>query len=95
MNRRRFSLAGLACVLLISIPASATAVIHAFHEGCLGCSNQENAGPQVCLGCCFFEADWGLPDLNDSHARKALAEQEVRECIRRGGWKECFEKVKE
>lgn len=39
--------------------------IYMFHGGCAGCTQQEINGVDFCAGCCFFDADWNLPDLNN------------------------------
>ena len=36
-----------------------------FHGGCHGCTRQEKEGTDRCFDCCFFEADWSKPDLNN------------------------------
>ena len=41
--------------------------IHIFHGGCYGCKRQFVEGISGCKNCCFFEANWKLPDLNTQH----------------------------
>ena len=41
-----------------------------FHGGCTGCTMQQKKGLGYCVGCQFFEGDWSLPDLNDSHKER-------------------------
>ena len=37
-----------------------------FHGGCNGCTQQAvHDGPKFCMGCCYFNADWSLPSLNN------------------------------
>lgn len=35
-----------------------------FHGGCFGCTVQ-NHNIKTCLGCCYFDANWSLPNLNN------------------------------
>jgi len=41
-----------------------------FHGGCHDCTMQDKLGMGYCVGCQYFNADWKLPDLNDSHIKK-------------------------
>lgn len=38
-----------------------------FHGGCHECTRQqtEPLGTEFCMGCCYFSADWALPNLNN------------------------------
>tara|TARA_R110000868_G_scaffold76573_6_gene220166 strand:- start:4401 stop:4826 length:426 start_codon:yes stop_codon:yes gene_type:complete len=49
-----------------------------FHGGCNGCTMQTKQGIVGCVGCQFFEGNWGLPDLNDSHADEERQMAEIR-----------------
>jgi len=37
-----------------------------FHGGCIGCTRQltEPESVEYCIGCRYFNANWGLPDLS-------------------------------
>jgi hypothetical protein len=35
-----------------------------FHGGCVGCTQQTTHSIEFCRGCCYFSADWSLPDLS-------------------------------
>ena len=37
-----------------------------FHEGCHGCTKQKLVGIDNCVKCCYFRADWKLPNLNNN-----------------------------
>jgi len=39
--------------------------MYVFHGGCHGCTQQERNGVEFCVGCQFFDTDWGLPNLNN------------------------------
>jgi hypothetical protein len=39
-------------------------MIH-FHGGCHGCTQQDIHGTDFCFDCCYFQADWSKPDLNN------------------------------
>jgi hypothetical protein len=47
-------------------------IIH-FHGGCGGCTQQivHLRGIEVCRECCYFDADWKLPNLNNRPPTKA------------------------
>lgn len=34
-----------------------------FHGGCVCCDSQTKFGKERCVGCCYFEANWDLPNL--------------------------------
>ena len=37
-----------------------------YHGGCVGCSrNRKDKEYRKCKKCCFYHADWMLPELND------------------------------
>ncbi len=40
-------------------------VMHLFHGGCHGCTQQETNDIDFCIECKYFDADWGLPSLNN------------------------------
>ena len=56
-----------------------------FHGGCHGCIAQEKYGVTRCVKCCFFDADWNLPDLSENPARDArnARKEEIRELARK------------
>lgn len=38
-----------------------------FHAGCYGCTRREqDGGIYNCTNCCYFDAHWTAPDLNNS-----------------------------
>jgi hypothetical protein len=39
---------------------------------------QKKMGLGYCTGCQYFEANWSLPDLNDSHQTDRDCEENVR-----------------
>jgi len=39
-----------------------------FHGGCLPCTEQKDKGLAYCVGCCYFEADWSLPNLSKDNS---------------------------
>lgn len=45
--------------------------IYMFHGACTGCTQQEINGVDFCVGCCNFDADWDLPDLNNAPPTQA------------------------
>lgn len=46
-----------------------------FHGGCFGCTRQDIQGTEFCMGCCYFDADWDLPSLNNKPLSAAEAER--------------------
>ena len=47
-----------------------------FHGGCHGCTQQDEKGTEHCAGCCNFDCDWSLPDLNNSRPSRDERERE-------------------
>lgn len=39
-----------------------------FHGGCVGCAEQRVPSMSTCVGCCFYQADWTLPDRSRTEA---------------------------
>jgi hypothetical protein len=49
-----------------------------FHGGCHGCTQQYKHGTDFCFDCCYFQADWSKPNLNNEPSSLAdLARQRV------------------
>ena len=42
-----------------------------FHGGCHGCTQQDKHGPDFCFDCCYFDADWNKPNLNNEPPSEA------------------------
>lgn len=42
-----------------------TEKLHLFHGGCHGCTQQKEHGPEFCVKCQYFDANWELPNLNN------------------------------
>jgi len=55
------------------------ALEYRFHGGCEGCSRQKELGVDRCVECQFFDANWDLPNLNNSLPSKAdLKREEIK-----------------
>jgi len=46
-----------------------------FHGGCHGCTQQDKHGPDFCFDCCYFNADWNKPSLNNKPPTPAEIER--------------------
>jgi hypothetical protein len=42
-----------------------------FHGGCHDCTQQDKHGPDFCFDCCYFNADWNKPSLNNKPPSEA------------------------
>ncbi len=42
-----------------------------FHSGCHGCTQQYKHGIDFCFDCCYFQADWSKPGLNNEPSSPA------------------------
>lgn len=54
-----------------------------FHGGCHGCTMQKKEGLGYCTGCRYFEANWSLPDLNDTRKEERMEKERIRDIARR------------
>jgi len=57
-----------------------------FHGGCHGCTQQDIHEVEYCMGCCYFDADWSLPNLSNKPLTNA--EEKRRELLAKYGKKE-------
>lgn len=56
-----------------------------FHGGCHGCTRQETKGVNGCYDCCYFDANWNKPDLNNRPPDEAeLIRRRVKKARRSG-----------
>jgi hypothetical protein len=46
-----------------------------FHGGCIDCTQQLLHGTDFCAGCCYFDAEWDKPNLNNSPPNEADLER--------------------
>ncbi len=53
-----------------------------FHGGCIDCTMQDSKGLGYCVGCCYFDANWNLPNLNDSAQKELSRIEKVKEKAR-------------
>ena len=42
-----------------------------FHDDCHGCTQQDKHGVDFCFDCCYFNADWNKPSLNNKPPSEA------------------------
>ena len=57
------------------------------HGGCIDCTQYDIKGVENCHNCCYFEADWGKPDLSIREPIDFLS-YDVNDYVRRIGTKE-------
>ncbi|MFN5832916.1 MAG: hypothetical protein ACK459_04190 [Akkermansiaceae bacterium] len=50
-------------------------VPYLFHGGCHDCTQQMLHGTNFCFDCCYFNADWSKPSLNNSAPSRADIER--------------------
>ena len=53
-----------------------------FHGGCHGCTMQDKHGLGYCVGCCHFDNESYLPDLNDGRKKEKDRMSKLRELAR-------------
>jgi hypothetical protein len=46
-----------------------------FHGGCHDCTQQDKHGTDFCFDCCYFNADWNKPSLNNKPPSPAEIER--------------------
>lgn len=59
-----------------------------FHGGCHGCTRQDEWGTGGCYACCYFDAEWYKPDLNNRPPTEAEIERERIKALVRHSRKE-------
>lgn len=50
-----------------------------FHGGCHGCTKQDTVGIDNCVKCCYFQADWRLPDLSNKMYEGDVVRMKLKE----------------
>jgi hypothetical protein len=53
-----------------------------FHGGCHDCNMQIMHGKRYCIRCMYFDPDWSLPDLNDTHKNIYINIDKIKEEIK-------------
>jgi hypothetical protein len=54
-----------------------------FHGGCHGCTRQDAYTTEGCWDCCYFDADWNLPSLNNEPPTAAEIERNRLKSIKK------------